>query len=64
MAKTKQQLEREIQANVLIPEDTWDGLMAAIDSRDWTTVINISNTCRELAENQKPHRFKSHRHGG
>jgi hypothetical protein len=59
----KEKLEKEINANVLIPEDTWDSLMAAIDGRDWTAVINISNTCRELAEDQKPQRFKTHRHG-
>ena len=62
MAKSKEQLEKEIQANVLIPVDTWDSLMASIDGRDWQAVLNIANTCRELAENQKPDRFKSHRH--
>ena len=61
LSEHKSELERRINDSILVPVQMADDLLAAISRKGLMDIVNIGNTVRALAEDQKPDRFKSHR---
>ena len=61
-AKFKKLNER-VKKSVLVPVGLLDDLLTYVETGDRVSLRNVAATIRELAENEQPERFKSHRHG-
>lgn len=54
-------MAKDKDRKIAVPLETMDALLANILNRNWHAVESIGQTLRELAEDQAPDRFKSHR---
>ena len=48
---------------ILIPENVIEALLVALSTGDRSSATNVANEIKRMAEDQKPDKFKTHRHG-